>query len=212
MIAISSNIDISNVDNVIFTISGATKLIKVYPGNVSYSDGIFGIPLNQEDTIALSNNVKTRCAVEGQINFKNKAVAKTENAFFNLEPTYNTQIVEGNTPSAEHPMVDVSLKVEGNVIIASISGDVTPEQIASAVEKYITEHPDTIVSKAYLENTIKDFITADALDDYSTKTEVSDAVNTLAISFAESLGNYYTKTEVDDAIESAIGGALNGTY
>jgi hypothetical protein len=55
-------------------------------------------------------------------------------------------------------------------------------------------------SKTYVDNKIKDFITADALKNYYTKTQI-DAKGYLT---ASSLSNYYTKTQVDDLIGNSI--------
>lgn len=120
-IRISLDVDLSHVDSIIFTLDGATRLTKMYPGEVEYSKSRFEIPLTQHETLTLSGEHGCHVFVETQINFKNKAVAKSELESFYAADTIATAFIEGNTPDDSENQ-DIALMIEGAVVYAGGGG------------------------------------------------------------------------------------------
>ncbi len=148
------NIDVSLVDKIIFTFKGMNAAIqKEYPGEVTESNGLFAIKLYQEDTILLSGHV----SLEGQINYKDGAVAKTNIDSIFIDNTLATELVEGNNPTGSISD-DVTFEIVDNVIVGKIVGDVDPEIIENAVKDYLDKHP----IEAYDDTEVRSLIQANA--------------------------------------------------
>lgn len=184
ILLVAMDIDISTVDSVVWTLSRLSdkQVVKRFPDDVSFKDGYFNIPLYQEDTLALGYGMVD---FEGQINYKDKAVSKTTLTRVFFDRTLNTEVVEGNTPSAKHDIKDVHVTIADGVVIAKVEGDVSPEQIAEAIEKYLAEHPIQGVTEERLE-----YYVADAIKDKADRSEIP------------SLDGYATETYVASAIEN----------
>lgn len=106
--------DFSVIDTIIFTFKGRGVVTKTYPKDITYQSGKFFIPLRQQDTISLQGNFD----IQAQINYKNKSVAKTSVGSGEINSTLATKIIDGNMPSGNE--ANITLTIEGNVIIASI--------------------------------------------------------------------------------------------
>lgn len=103
------------IESVIFTFKGRVFVTKVYPDNVTYNEGVFAIPLRQEETIHLLGDVP----VEAQINYKTGAVQKSDIQEVHFDESIATEIIEGNTPS-EVDIQEISFEIIGDVVIAKI--------------------------------------------------------------------------------------------
>lgn len=170
LLVLSTDVDMTLVDTVDITLlSKKISIVKNYPEEVTYAEGKFTIPLNQQDTILLGGKYGGDVEVEAQLNFKDKSVSKSKIASFYLERTLNTNVIDGNTPSEEQISI-VSMDFEAGVVIAKIEGggEVTPEQIEEVVNKYLEENPvgiteekcEEIVSNYFEEH--KDELVVDA--------------------------------------------------
>lgn len=139
VVIIEHDIDTNIVDDIIFTLSSNAGRVNKHLSReeiVLKPNFKIVIPLTQEDTLLLGkpkDNVIVR--VEGQINFKNKTVAKTDTEQFTLYSTLATDIVSGNN-GAETQWNDVSIRVHSGVIEATVN--VSDEQI----EEIILQHPE----------------------------------------------------------------------
>lgn len=139
VVIIEHDIDTNIVDDIIFTLSSNAGRVNKHLSReeiVLKPNFKIVIPLTQEDTLLLGkpkDNVIVR--VEGQINFKNKTVAKTDTEQFTLYSTLATDIVSGNN-GAETQWNDVSIRVHSGVIEAAVN--VSDEQI----EEIILQHPE----------------------------------------------------------------------
>lgn len=74
-------------------------LKKEYPSATTVVDGIIYIPLNQAETMLFGKVVR----LEGQIEFKDKSVVKTDIVTFSFADTIYTEVVSGNTPNVGQP-------------------------------------------------------------------------------------------------------------
>lgn len=117
-IPVRSDLDVTAVDKVIFTIKGAATIKKEYPGDVTVSNGIFMIPLTQEDTKALAPSGRD-ILIEGQVNFKDKSVGKTGINRLHTSGTLATELVEGNYPTG-YNMEEVKMDFMDGVIVAHV--------------------------------------------------------------------------------------------
>lgn len=129
LLPVKMDIDISTVDSIIFDIKGNGLVQKVYPDEVSYSNGIFLVPLNQQDTIDLEG---TRAVIEAQINLNEDfghAVKKSKLGSFVVCKTVNTTMVEGSTPAA-YDLQEITLEILDNIIIAKVN----PAEVQKEIE------------------------------------------------------------------------------
>lgn len=125
------DVDLSLVDSIIFTFSDSLKIKvfqKVYPDDTQVIDGKLYIPLDQRDTLAL----KGQYYVEGQVNFIDKSVVKTETFQRRMGDTLDTYFIDGNTPninSADIIRMDIEQGVifvegkNGATFVPSVSSD-----------------------------------------------------------------------------------------
>ena len=126
------DVDLELIDKVIFTFQGYGRITKSYPSNgVSYDNGRFFIGLNQEDTMILAKEMKIKISCEAQINYKSKAVVKTNMIEFMLERTLGTSVVEGNTPSKD--VASLELHYQNGVVVVGSTVNVTDAQIRRAL-------------------------------------------------------------------------------
>lgn len=201
--------DISAVDKVVFTMSGGNDVKKSYPTDVSYSNGKFLVPLKQEETLSLGTKNGHIVKIEAQINFANKSVEKYPLGQFFIEKTLGTEIVTGNSPSGNIVLAHLKFEYDGDVLIAKVEGDISPEEIEEAVEKYLDEHPveagiseeecETIVQAAIVNKADKSEIPS--LNGYATESYVTNAISGKADkSEIPSLNGYATESYVTSAI------------
>ena len=150
-----TNIDISYVDSIIFTLKGLRKIKKKYPEDVSYDliTYTFNIPLTQEETLFLTSgdDQKTikQVDVEAQINFNNKSVAKTITKTIDFNPTIETTLIPDNTPSGSSG-VEVELIIDGEVIY--VGGDVISMSVSEnedGAEISVVDNNTTTTAQLY---------------------------------------------------------------
>ena len=148
LIGIASDIDdIKKVESVIFTIRGKEELQKNYPEDVAFDEyHNFLIPLTQEETTELAGQYGHKVLVEGQVNFVDKSVNKTETVDFFISGTLATEIIEGNTPSA-YPITEVSLRFMDGIVVADLNPDAFDEKIEQKVEELTADMQAEIDSK-----------------------------------------------------------------
>lgn len=113
---IPTNINMSAVDTVIFTLIGKRQFTKIYPKDVSYSNGEFLVPLTQQNTIDLQGTYR----VEGQVNYGNKAVLITDIIEGCIEPSLSVKIISGSVPNTD--ITTPMLSIGGTVIVVSNGG------------------------------------------------------------------------------------------
>lgn len=148
------DVDISLVDSAVFTFASSNKVIKEYPTDVQWDKDKFIIPLYQEDTMVLDGYVLSEC----QINFKDGSVLKTDISRFKMDKSLNTKVIEGNTPSSAN-VQDISFEIIGNAIIAKVEGDISPEDIENAVNKYLDDNPITAgISEEECQNIVASYV------------------------------------------------------
>lgn len=119
-----TNIDISTVDKVIFTLrTSKGELTKDYPTTVAYTDNTFSIPLKQEETLVLGKGL---VKIEAQINYTSKAVSKVKIGSFNIEETLATEIVSDNNPINTEKL---AAKMQNNTVIVEYKSlDISQEE------------------------------------------------------------------------------------
>lgn len=155
------NVNVADVDSILFTFAGKKKVVKRYPDEVGYteSSGVFSIPFYQEDTMQMQGSV----LCEAQINYLDGAVIKTEVSRLYITSTVGTELIEGDTPSGRD-VKEIQFEVVGNAVIARIEGEVDPADIERAVEEYLDEHPIAVPTKvSELENDA-DYVTKSYVD------------------------------------------------
>jgi len=146
--------DIENVANIIFTFKSKKVVQKKYPDEVTYNDGIFSVPLYQQDTIDLAGY----CKAEAQINYIGGSVAKSDIACFLMDESLSTEIVEGDTPSSTDKPIRIS--IVGSTLVAKIEGDINPEDIKKAVDEYLKNNPiEAGISESECETIVSDYVT-----------------------------------------------------
>lgn len=146
--------DIENVANIIFTFKSKKVVQKKYPEEVTYNDGIFSVPLYQQDTIDLAGY----CKAEAQINYIGGSVAKSDIACFVMDESLSTEIVEGDTPSSTDKPIRFS--IVGSTLVAKIEGDISPEDIKKAVDEYLKNNPiEAGISESECETIVSDYVT-----------------------------------------------------
>ena len=95
---ITLSVEMDFVDKVIFTFrqrateDSTPMLQKIYPDDVSYSDGVFIIPFSQEETQLFSKVF----FAEGQVNYINEQVEKTEIVALEMSPTLFTEVIDND--------------------------------------------------------------------------------------------------------------------
>lgn len=136
LLAIKLDANLEDIAEVIFTLQGDSAVQKRYPYDVSQKDGLFSIPLTQEDTMLLCKTYSRKIEIEAQINYTNLSVSKTSITEIFLRRSLATEIVDGNTP-AGISATEVSLEVVGGVLVATVS----PEYIKQSVDQYFEENP-----------------------------------------------------------------------
>ena len=159
LLVLSTDVDMTLVDTVDITLlSKKISIVKNYPEEVTYAEGKFTIPLNQQDTILLGGKYGGDVEVEAQLNFKDKSVSKSKITSFYLEKSINTKLIQGNTPSPNQISI-VDIDLEAGVVIAKIEGggEVTPEQIEEAVNKYLDEHPVSGITEEQCEEIVSNY-------------------------------------------------------
>ena len=115
------DVDLSVVESIVFTFSDLNKnelLKKSYPDDTQMVNGKIYIPLNQADTIAL----KGHYLLEGQINFGDKSVVKTEIFQRFMGDTLGTKIIEGNSPNIDAPELICADITEGIIFVEGKDG------------------------------------------------------------------------------------------
>ena len=218
LIIVNLAVDMALVDSIIFTISGHEQLTMEYPGDVTVEDGMFRIPLSQNDT----ENLCGYYQLEAQINYKNKSVAKSKICRGFVSSTLATKFIDGSVPSGNEETVN--LEIDSTVIVAGeggggtsdytylsnkpkingivLEGDKTAVElgidVATEVAEYITEH--------------KDELKGDKGDTGANGADGQDGAD----GYTPVRGtDYWTAediTEIQSYIDSQIGGALNGSY
>lgn len=115
---INLGVDLSTVDKVIFTFANHNRDIvmqKVYPGDAQISDGKLYVPLTQADTLCLTGTYN----LEMQVNLKGGVVSKTATYQRTISKTLATEIVDGNTPTADTvDVIDANIS-DGIVIVGN---------------------------------------------------------------------------------------------
>lgn len=117
-IALSLNIDLTTVDTIIFTVKSKPNssmdilIQKTYPQDTFATDGKIFLLLTQAETIDLPRFIY----IEGQVNFINKSVGKTETVKKFVEPTLLTTIIDGNISDISDNET-VSLNLNGDVLM-----------------------------------------------------------------------------------------------
>ena len=179
--------DESLVDKVIFTFTGIGSVEKEYPSDfVAFGDNRFLIGLTQEDTIILSNNRKVLVKVEGQINYKNGSVAKTDTIDFLLNDTLKTTIVSGNAPS--NSVSDLDFHYEnGMIVIGGSSGGLSEAQVRMIIQGY------NYVTSSELSTQLTSYVTANGLND-AIATYITENIDTSNFVEQSDLEDY-AKTE-----------------
>lgn len=131
-VVVRTDIDnIKKVNRVIFTLKGVKTLTKRYPGDVTFEDGTFLIPLYQQDTIDLSGEHGKQVEVEGQVDFADKSVAKTERVKMFIDRTLATVVNTGNRPSS-YSGGEIHMKFMDGVIVAEVENWKIDEAVARA--------------------------------------------------------------------------------
>ena len=102
------------------------------------------------------------------------------------------------------------------------AGTVTPEQIAAAVEEYMTAHPAAGITKTDAEKIVEDYVTAHKAELKGDKGETGQTGATGAPGEKGADGHkpvrgvdYWTADDISTIqtyIDSQIGGVLNGSY
>lgn len=115
---INLGVDLSTVDKVIFSFANHNRdivLRKVYPGDAQISDGKLYVPLTQADTLCLTGTYN----LEMQVNLKGGVVSKTATYQRTISKTLATEIVDGNTPTADTvDVIDANIS-DGIVIVGN---------------------------------------------------------------------------------------------
>lgn len=169
--------DINMIDKAIFTLVGTGgTFTKVFPGEVSFDDGAFFIPLTQEDTIELGVGSGM---IQAQINFADRAVGKTIKEKFYIDSSLATEIVDGSFPSA-YQLAELHIKIMDGVIIAHVN----VEEVDKIVEDL---HEVEAEANRVIERTIIAGNTAKEKGDYAEEQGNDAKVKGLN---AEAKGNY----------------------
>lgn len=79
-------LDISNVDKIEFTLHDTTRM---YPDEVSFSDGTFFFPVTQEETFSLPRIVEA----QARIKFENGDVFKTPTQKIDVDVSLSKEIL-----------------------------------------------------------------------------------------------------------------------
>lgn len=82
----SGPIDIGSVEQVEIVISNISKL---YPGEVSYSDGAFHFPLSQSETFGLPKS----CPAQIRVKFKGNNIVGTETQIINVSKSISRRVL-----------------------------------------------------------------------------------------------------------------------
>lgn len=114
VLIVNLNVDLSRINSVIFTLKN--KDVTLTKENWSYNDGKFEIPFTQEETVSLEG----RTRIEGQVNFLDGNVAKTQIKDIYIKETLATKIIDGNIATQEGR--EVELLVEEDVIYVGGGG------------------------------------------------------------------------------------------
>lgn len=165
------------IDEIIFTIQcGPVQLSKVYPSDVSLSDDIYIIPLNQAETKQLVGN----CQLEAQVNYTNKAVQKSYIQSFTVSNTLATKDVEG-VPDSLHNSELILKLIGSDVLVISIVPEVADEIIKNMNKLYLATKQAMEDTQSYGEQTKSDL-----------QVKLQDAlgsINGVAIEQLESINN-----------------------
>ena len=220
LIIVNLAVDMALVDSIIFTISGHKQLTMEYPGNVTMEDGMFRIPLSQNDT----ENLCGYYQLEAQINYKNKSVAKSKICRGFVASTLATKIIDGSEPSGNEETVN--LDIDSTVIVTgggggtsdytylsnkpkingiTLEGDKTAEElgidVATEVAEYVNAH--------------KDELKGDKGDKGDTGANGADGQDG-SDGYTPVRGtDYWTASDIaaiQSYIDEQIGGALSGSY
>lgn len=81
--------------------------------------------------------------IEGQFNFKDKSVLKSEIKSFFISSTLATEIVEGNTPT-QYDIADIKFTVDGDIIVAQVDVEGLDAKIEAEVKKYVGDIEKTL--------------------------------------------------------------------
>lgn len=121
IIKISLDVDLLYVQSIIFTLDGGICITKTYPEDVLCIDEKFLIPLSQKETVELAGEYGNNVFVEAQINFLNKAVAKSVQQSFYAANSLATVIIDGDTPD-DSENIELNLRIDGSIVYAVGAG------------------------------------------------------------------------------------------
>ena len=126
---------------------------------------------------------------------------------------------QGQTPAEPTPDIYAQIMDKMDKLAA---GTVTPEQIAAAVEEYMTAHPAAGITKTDAEKIVEDYVTAHKTELKGDKGETGQPGVTGAPGEKGADGHtpvrgvdYWTEDDISTIqtyIDSQIGGVLNGSY
>ena len=200
-----NNLDLATVANIIFTMKTRNNTVtKEYPGEVTYDEDRFLIPLDQHETTALTGYFET----EAQINHIDGSVSKSEKTQSLMKDTLATQFLDD--AEAVNVFSDIDLNVD-QIQIVSVGGGGTVNAYTKAESDARYAKKTDLAAKAnaddvYTKTEIDDKLASlpqkePDLSDYYTKQEVDDKLANLPQEEPDLTG-YYTKTETDAAIEA----------
>lgn len=115
--------DISNIDSIIFTIKSKDDidapiiLQKYHPQDTEIIDGVIYLGLTQEETLLFKDYIY----LEGQVNFRDKSVGKTQTIRKLITDTLYTQILGGNKPVCVQ-VDEITLSVGEVVVVRGADG------------------------------------------------------------------------------------------
>lgn len=120
-IKINLNVDVNDVESVIFTLKGATTIRKAYPDRVTAVEGSFLIPLEQSETLELAGAYGSRVEVEAQINYNTGSVSKSNISTIMMDKSLGTKIVP-NGQAVEIDLKDATLTSDGQIVFVGRNG------------------------------------------------------------------------------------------
>ncbi|MBS5344574.1 MAG: hypothetical protein KHX91_08470 [Clostridium sp.] len=112
------DIDNSLIESVFFTVkSGKQLIIKYYPGEVVYEDGLYFLTFTQKET----ENLQYFCLLEAQVNLLDGSVAKSNIERFTVACTLYTNIQGAHTGGVDK---EISLISSDVIIVEDTSGPI----------------------------------------------------------------------------------------
>lgn len=214
LMLISTKLDIKLVESVVFSFRGEKAVSDeetvqvIWPDAAGYNEGSFTIPLKQEETTVFQCKGGQIVNIEAQINFKNMSVTKVNAGRMWVADTIATTLIDGNTATAGEAAADITLKAIDGVVIATVNGDISQEDIAAAVEEYLKGHPTESLTAEQVAEIVTEYVTAhrEELKGEPGYTPVK------GIDYWTEEDKESITKEVRKYIDLQIGGALDGTY